>query len=417
MKRITKLIWLVLLTLGCNFAATARADEISDWNKIIFQTVRVAPATPVLEVSRVAAMVHAAVFDAVNGIKPRFTYIYVEPAARKKASRRAAAVQAAYAVLLKLYPGQKSNLDEKRAASLAAIANDETSVAIDRGIEWGQEVADAVVQRRSTDGFAPTPPPFMGGSAIGQWRPTPTGFAPGAGPQFAYMTPWVMRSTSQFRPAGPPDLNSERYTAEFNETKNMGSASSASRTSDQTVFSLFWASASTNYFWNSVAVSLSAEHPTTLIQNARLFALLNIAIADAAIGCWDAKYYYTFWRPITAIRLASDDGNVMTEAESNWTPLRPTPAHPEYPSGHSALSGAAATILADYFGEETAFTVDSDGMPDVVRSFSSFSAALDEISNARVFAGIHFRSACDDGRATGIAIGKYAIANSFQRIR
>jgi hypothetical protein len=420
MKKITKLFWLVLVALASSVAVTARADEVTDWNQIMFRAARVPPATSPLNMSRVAAIVHAAVFDAVNGIERRYTPIHVEPDAPRGASRRAAAVQAAYATLVKLYPSQITTFDEARAEALAAIASDdavENSKSIERGIEWGQTVADAIWAWRSTDGFTPAPPPFVGGSAVGQWRPTPPAFAPGAGPQFATMVPWAIQSPSQFRPAGPPALTSPRYTADFNETKTMGSVSSLSRTADQTIAGLFWASTSTNYFWNHAAVVLSAERNLSLSKNARQFALLNIAIADAAIACWDAKYYYVFWRPITAIRLGATDGNSDTGADLSWTPLLATPAHPEYPSGHSAFSSAAATVLADQFGEEIALTIESDGMPDVVRSFTSFSTALDEVTEARVFTGIHFRSACDDGRATGIAVGNYVIANSLRRVQ
>jgi membrane-associated phospholipid phosphatase len=419
MKKITRFSWLVLVALATNIASTARADEVTDWNQILRDAALVPPATSPLVITRVAAIVHAAVFDAVNGIERRYTPIHVDPAAPRGASRRAAAVQAAYASLVKLYPGQKPALDAKLAASLAAIASGpaaENSLSIARGIEWGQTVADAIWAWRSTDGFTPAPPPFVGGLAVGQWRPTPPAFAPGAGPQFAYMTPWVIQSPSQFRPSGPPALTSDRYTTDFNETKTMGRGSSLFRTSDQTTACLFWNTTTASHLWNHVAVALSDERHTTLSENARLFALLNIAIADAAIACWDAKYYYVFWRPVTAIPLAATDGNPGTEADLSWTPLFATPAHPEYPSGHSALSGAAGAVLADYFGEETEFGVVSDTMVGVVRSFSTFSAALDEVTEARVFAGIHFRSACDDGRATGIAVGNHAIANSLQPI-
>ena len=420
MKKITKVSWILVIGFATYVGPTALADEVTDWNRILFEAALVPPATSPLVITRVSAIVHAAVFDAVNGIERRYTPIHVEPAAPRGASRRAAAVQAAYATLVKLYPGQKTALDARLAASLAAIASDsatENSLSIARGIEWGQTVADAILAWRSTDGFTPPPPPFLGGLAVGQWRPTPPAFAPGAGPQFAYMTPWAIQSPSQFRPAGPPALTSDRYTTDFNETKTMGSALSPIRTTDQTTACLFWNSTSASYFWNHVAVTLGDERHTTLSENARLLALLNIAMADAAIACWDAKYYYVFWRPITAIPLAATDGNPGTEADLSWVPLFATPAHPEYPSGHSTVSGAAGAVLSDYFGEETAFTVISDVMVGVDRSFSSFSAALDEVAEARVFAGIHFRSACDDGRATGIGVGNYVIANSFQPIQ
>jgi len=241
--------------------------------------------------------------------------------------------------------------------------------------------------------------------------------APGAGPQFAYMTPWAISSPSQFRPAGPPALTSTQYTKDFNETKTMGSASSSIRTADESVACQFWAASSVTYFWNRVAVSLmDAERHTTLLEKSRLLALLNIALADAAIACWDAKYTYVFWRPVTAIPLGATDGNPATIEDSSWTPLIVTPAHPEYPSGHSTASGAAAAVLADFFGNETSLSFDSDVTIGVTRSFTSFSSALDEIKDARIFGGIHFRSACDDGQATGQQVANYILKNGLQRL-
>jgi len=260
------------------------------------------------------------------------------------------------------------------------------------------------------------------------WRPTPPAFAPGAGPQFAYMTPWVIGAPGQFRPAGPPALTSARYAADFNETKTMGSVSSSTRTSDQTIFAWFWASSTASYLWNNVALSLidrthresesdsRDQHRSATLGNARLLALLNLAIADAAIGCWDAKYTYVFWRPVTAIPLAATDSNPATTADPTWMPLFATPAHPEYPSGHSCVSGAAGVVLANYFGERTRFRVTSDVMPGVVRQFDSFSAALEEVKDARVFAGIHFRSATNDGQTIGASVGEYVLNNAMQSI-
>jgi membrane-associated phospholipid phosphatase len=417
MKTISKL-WVVVVVSAVCLTPQVRADEITDWNRIMLQAGLAANTSP-LVMSRISAIVQSAVFDAVNGIERRYTPVHVEPAAPKGSSRRAAAVQAAYGTLVTLFPSQKSTFDAALVTSMAAIANHyqgEHHDAIAKGLTWGQTVADAILAWRSTDGFTPAPPPFVGGFAVGEWRPTPPAFAPGAGPQFAAMTPWAINLPSQFRPAGPPALDSALYAAVFNETKSMGSISSASRTADQTLYSQFWAASTVSYFWNTVAVSLSAKHHYGISENAHLLALLNIAVADAVIACWDAIYHYVFWRPVTAIPLAATDGNAATADDPNWTPLIVTPAHPEYPSGHSTTSSAAATVLAHQFGEKTSFTVDSDVMLGVVRSFKSFSAALDEIANARIFGGIHYRTACNDGRATGTALAGYIIHHSLKRL-
>jgi hypothetical protein len=407
-------------------AAPPPTDEIANWNQMLFRMGLIGGTSP-LVITRVAAIVQGAVFDAVNGIEPRYAPVHVSPAAPAGASQEAAAVQAAYVTLLALYPTQKSLLDARLAVSLAAIGTRESSAAIASGIAWGQTVANAILTWRSTDGFTPAPPAFLGGTGVGEWRPTPPAFAPGAGPQFAYMTPWVISAPGQFRPAGPPALTSARYTADFNETKIMGSMSSATRTRDQTIFAWFWASSTASYLWNHVALSLMerardssdddgrhGQHHSSTLKNARLLALLNLAIADAAIGCWEAKYTYVFWRPVTAIPLADTDGNPATIADPNWMPLFATPAHPEYPSGHSCVSGAAGGVLAHHFGERTHFSVTSDLMPGVVRSFDSFSTALDEVKNARIFAGIHFRSATNDGQTLGASVAGYVLENALQ---
>jgi membrane-associated phospholipid phosphatase len=225
------------------------------------------------------------------------------------------------------------------------------------------------------------------------------------------MTPWVIATPSQFRPAGPPELNSARYAEVFNDVKAFGSVSSPFRTADQTFYSQFWNASTTNYSWNRIALYLGAERHMTLLQNA-----LDVAMADAALACWDAKYHYVFWRPVTAIPLADADGNLATIADPNWTPLLITPAHPEYPSGHSTTSAAGATVLAHYFGKNSSFIVDSDVTLGVVRSFPNFAAALAEINNARVYGGIHVRTAVEDGQVTGTAVAGYVLDNAFRRV-
>lgn len=420
---IRTLSFLLAVVFASISAKTARADEVTDWNQILFQAALVAQTSP-LFMSRNTAIVQASVFDAVNGIERRYTPIHVKPDAPRGASARAAAVQAAYASLVKLYPAQQSIFNAARASSLAAILNkkgdwdeqQERQKAVYSGVAWGQEVADAIWAWRSTDGFTPPPAPFIGGTNIGEWRPTPPAFATGVAPQFAYMTPWVITTPSQFRPAGPPALSSARYAEVFNEIKAYGSLSSPFRTADQTLFSQFWNSTTTSYFWNHVALYLGAERHTTLLQNALVLGALNVAIADAAIACWDAKYHYVFWRPVTAIPLADSDGNLATISDPNWTPLLITPAHPEYPSAHSTATAAGIAVLAHFFGKNSAFVVDSNVMLGVVRSFPNFAAAQAELNNARVYGGIHFRTAVEDGQATGTAVAKYVLKNAFQRL-
>ena len=340
--------------------------------------------------------------------------IYVPPAAPRGASKRAAAVQAAYVILLARLPAQADDLNAKRDASLAAIGGGNGN-SMQLGLEWGQDVAEAILDWRSTDGFTPPPPLYFGGDAPGQWRPTPPAFAAGAVPQFATMTPWGIEAPDQFRPVGPPALGSELYLEEFMEVKRMGRLNSEFRTADETDFCVFWHTTSGTYFWNLVAIDLGTDSGFELSENARLLATLNLAIADAAISCWDAKYFYEFWRPVTAIRLDDADGDGNPD-DPNWTPLVVTPAFPEYTSGHSSVAGAAATVLVDYFGEDTPFLLESQNETLGVRYYPNFSAALDEVADARVFAGIHFRTACEVGSLTGSDVAGYILDHLMLRL-
>lgn len=398
-------------------ADNGSTGEIETWNGIMFRAAQAANTSP-LVMTRVAAIVQAAVFDAVNGIERRYAAIHVAPAAEPGASQRAAVVLAAYTTLVNLYPSQLATFDQELSASLTSIASGaaaQNSISISRGAAWGRTVGNAILSWRSTDGFAPPPPPFLGGLAVGQWRPTPPAFLPGAGPQFAYMTPWVIQSPQQFRPSGPPALTSAQYAADYNEVAAMGGTGSSLRTADQTLLARFWQSTTPNYIFNRAALELAAERHLSFSENARLLGMLNLAMADADIACWDSKYYYVFWRPVTAIALADTDGNPSTTADPGWTPLLITPAIPDYPSGHTSLAGAAGTVLAYYFGESSNLTLTSDApaMAGVVRSFTTVSAMMDEVRDARVLGGIHFRTADNDGQAVGVAVAQYLIQNAL----
>lgn len=402
----------IVVVFSIWLAATglAAADEVSDWNQVLHQAM-LTGATPAPLTTRVAAIVQAAVFDAVNGIDRAYTPIYVPPAAPSLTSQRAAAVQAAYAALLYLYPAQKATFDQQLAASLAAITD--TNDAVQQGLTWGQYVADQIWMWKSQDGFSNAPAPYLGGTDPGQWRPTPPAMAPGLAPQLATTLPWVMRSPSQFRVPGPAAMTSDQYTADFNEIKSMGPSTNSGRTNDQTLFANFWQAGNPPDYWDQVVTALASQHHYSMVRSARLLALVDVAMADAMIGCWDSKYLYSSWRPITAIQLADTDGNDATIADPDWTPLIVTPPFPEYPSAHSCASGAAGRILSQTFGEETSFSVLSSAMPGVTRQFHSFSAALQEVMNARVFGGIHFRTATVDGTALGLSVGDYVMTHAL----
>jgi hypothetical protein len=369
--------------------------------------------------SRIVALVSASVFEAVNGIEPRFRPLRVRPNAPHHASQRAAAIQAAYAILLNLYPAQSGMLATRRNASLTALALTEKAESIAAGVAWGQTVADAVWASRLTDGFAPMPPPFLGvlgivgaPASVGVWRPTPPANASGATPQIATMTPWVLTRPSQFRLPPPLSLTSPEYATDLNEVKVMGTLSGSMRTQDQSELALFWA-LNTPLAWNRIAAQISTARGLTLSENAHLFAVLNLSLSDSLMACWDSKYRYVFWRPITAIRA----GLTPTDAVPDWEPwldsTTGTPAHPEYPSAHSSMSGAAAFILAATFGENTDFSLTSEVRPGT-RSFHNFSDAVAEIADARVFGGIHFRTSCVRANALGRAVADYVSRHAMR---
>jgi hypothetical protein len=405
-------VFITLAILALTVPRSAGADVVTEWNQHTQDAIN-AENTDARLSQRSLAIVHAAIFDAVNGIERRFTPYHVDFAAPRGASPRAAAIEAAYIALVNLFPSQKATFDRARTASLAST-NGDGNKSITRGIEWGQEVAEDILAWRSTDGFDIQVPPYLGSTAPGQWRPTPPDFRPAILPQVAHATPFAMTSPSQFRPAGPPALRSVQYTFDFNEVKAIGSRTSSTRNPEQTEIAKFWDD-NAGVHWNLIAVSLAADGQTSLLENARLFVLLNIAMADATIAAWDAKFFYNFWRPVTAIRLADTDRNRSTSPDPTWLPLRSlTPAHSDYPSNHSAISGAAAAVLAAHFGDHVTFTSTSGTLPGVIRTHTSFSAAAEEVNDARVYNGIHFRTACSDGRAMGDTIADYVIANLAQ---
>ena len=416
---VTMLVLAFLLGASGPSAVAAMPDPVLQWVGIMNDTALAGGTSPFFT-SRIAAMVSASVFDAVNGIDLRFQPLHVRPNAPDGASQRAAAVQAAYVILVDVYPGQSTALTNQLNASLAILALTENKQSIAAGVAWGQTVADAIWAWRLTDGFAPPPPPFEGvlgivgtPAAVGYWRPTPPLNAPGAGVQLATMTPWVLVRASQFRLPPPYALNSAQYVADLNETKTMGAFSGSPRTADQSELALFWQS-NTPLTWDRVAAQISAERGLSFHENVYLFTLLNVTMADAVIACWDSKYRYSFWRPITAIR----EGLTPADADPMWEPwldfFKPgTPAFPEYPSAHASISGSAAFVLASIFGDNTSFTVTSESRPGS-RSFSSFSSAVSEIADARVFGGIHFRTSCDLGNTLGRAVANFVATHAMR---
>jgi len=432
MRKLTGTLMIAFALVATMPVARADGDDVVlYWNNVVLRSIQTA-ATPGALQARQAAIAHVAMFDAFNGVERRYTQIHVtDLSPRRGASRRAAVVQAAYASLVALFPSQINALTGDREASLAAIVADdavEDSESINRGLEWGQRVAEEIIAWRNADGLSTAPSTYVGPTPqqTGKWRPTPRPPATPGGPEQAGLTgafpslattaPFVIPSPSSFRSTtGPPALTSAQYASDLNEVKLVGEAGSLTRTADQALAARFWGGTAAA-FWNRAAAAASRERHLTLSDNARLFALLNVAITDAVISCWDAKYFFEFWRPITAIRLADTDGNPDTTVQPTWTPLLVTPNYPEYDSGHQSNSGTAAYILTAYFGSEMPVEGFSEGFPNVTRSFANFTAAADEAFMARIWAGIHFRTAMQDTRARGNKIAAYVLAHAAQRL-
>jgi hypothetical protein len=396
-----------LLTLTLLRPSPSRADVVTDWNAAALNAIR-ADKTPPPKASRSLAMLHASIYDAINGIDRRYESYVVPSAVPASASRQAAASAAAHRVLVSVYPALAAVFDQLHLQILATLRDSPQKAA---GLAWGESVADQILAWRAGDGAdAAVAAPVAG--TFSDWVPTPPANAAYLLPQWGQLTPFTMTEHAQFRPPGPPPLASSEWAGAFSEVKALGGATDSTRTAEQTLIALFWADGAGTEtppgHWNTIAHSVAAAQGNTLEENARLFALLNLAMADAAIACWDAKYTFHFWRPVTAIRNADLDDNDATQPDPSWTSFIVTPPFPDYTSGHSTFSGAAATVLALFYGtDQIGFTTGSDFLPGVLRSFDSFSAAADEAAISRLYGGIHFRFSNEAGLQAGLRIGEW----------
>jgi hypothetical protein len=413
-----------LMVCGClSFAGHARADVVVDWNAIAVATAApVRPgATGILDI----AMVHAAVYDAVEAIDGRFRpYHVVIPGA--SGSVTAAAAKAAHDVLVNRFPDPAvvASLDTAYHSYLSNNRLSET----DPGVLVGQQAAAGIIAFRANDGSFPNPPPppFTGGTDPGVWRPTisyinggpPPSLAPMLVPWLATVTPFTLTSPSQFRPGPPPALTSGRYTRAYNEVKQLGAFSGSTRTPDQTDFAYFWAA---NYLvlWSQGLRDIATAHVHSIGDSARLFALVNLAVADAAITAWDTKKHYVFWRPVTAIQEGDSDGNPRTEGDLAWQPLTNTPNYPDYTSGANNVTGAVTRMLALFFGtDEMTFSVTTTNPLAVqkTRTYNRFSDAAGDVVVARIYEGIHFRFADTTARRQGRQVAKWAFRHFLRPV-
>jgi PAP2 superfamily len=421
-RRSVLLVLAFVVTLGGTSAepvsahAAARPNTVITWNGIMMATFATAVVPPPAAI-RLGAIVQASVFDAVNGIDPQYTPIHVAPAGPAGASREAAAAAAAHTALVALFPLQQSALGAQFASSIAAMRGDDgASTRIANGIAWGNAVAGQILAWRAADGFSSVLP-YAQGLAPGDWAPTPGGSGPPKFQSLSVTIPFAMTSPWEFRPAGPPALTSATYTTDFKEVKAYGSATSTVRSPFQTETAKFWQMDTPVGIWDRVADSLAQTNHLNLLRSARLLAMVNLAEADAIIAVFDAKAHFNSWRPVTAIAGAGLDGNPDTTTEAGWLPLLTTPYFQEYPSAHSGVSSAATIVLASFFGNNASFTVTSAGLPGVVRIFGSFSAAIAQVADARVYAGFHFRFSTDDATQMGTQIGQLTDSTLMQKVR
>ena len=397
-------------------AGTARNAPMSgqpviDWNQVLLSIVNTPGAQPGnIQPTRNFAILHAAIYDAVDSIDRAYDPYLISIRAPRGASETAAADAAAHTALVGLYPAQQSSLDADYAAELAKVAN---GPAKDEGTRLGQQVATDLLAIRANDGSNVVPPPFVAGTNPGDYRPTPPNLPTPVFTSWGQVTPFVLASGDQFRPAAPPAVTSDAYATAINEVESLGSATSTTRTPDQTQIGQFWSPPIQN-FWNQIAQSVALSHHSDLPTTARLFAALNLSFGDSVIAFYDAKYTYKLWRPVTAIRLADTDGNPNTVADPNWLPLAGnTAADPSYPGAHSTISAAGADVLASFYGARQHFSLSSPALPGVTRSFSSFSAAVEEAGLSRIYAGQHTRIDHVAGLALGHDVAGFVLHNSL----
>lgn len=391
-------------------------NVIVRWNRVLQETISTPgqhPATifPV----RSFAMMHAAMFDAVNSIEGSYTPYLTDVPGSKNASQEAAAAQSAHDVLVGLYPTRAAIYDAEFAASVEGIEKNR----VEQGVRVGEIVAARMLAARENDGWVVTSlPPYVLPPTPGNWQPAPAaaGFT-----QFPGVVPFAITSATQFAPAPPPALTSEEYTASFNEVKELGSATSAIRTAEQTQIARLWAGVGTTttiwYIWNNVARTVALARGTTTAENARLFALLNISMHDALQTTMTSKFQYGLWRPMTAIRRADEDGNPNTAPDVSWAPLIGNPPYPTYAGNHAAIGTSQATILALFFGrDDLAFTHTWLGAGDATRSYKGFMGMANEEERSRVWGGIHFTFDQVAGQSAGRNVANYVFQN-FMRPR
>jgi len=400
--------WIVPIMMLSGAAAPAAADVITDWNEkaVAFVTARGMLPPPA---ERTVATMHAAMFDAVNAIERRYRPYLVERAAAKDASPEAAAATAAARVLASLHPSAADEFNAMLAAYLDALP---AGAAKENGIKLGEAVATEIAGRRAHDG-ADAPDAYRPNTRPGVYVATPIT----ASSMWPNVTPFALKSPSQFRPEPPIPLSGAQWADEYNEIKTLGGKSSTARTARQTEDARFWLITGPQSYY-PVARQLVAAKNMSLAESARFMALVAVAASDAYVAVFDAKYHYQFWRPITAIRNGDTDDNAATERDATWQPIDNTPMHPEYPCAHCITSAAVATVAETVLGSADVpeITMTSSSAPGVTHRWTNLRAYTDEVSLARIYAGFHYRFSTKVGQEMGRKIAGFVVQNVMQPV-
>ena len=414
-NRVLGLCMLIATLFG---SAVAKADVVLDWNVIAVNTAVTNGQNPYAQ-ARYAAIVQLAVFESVNAITGEYHPYLGTIVAPPGACPEAAAIQAAYRVLSTYFPASASTLDAERANSLASIPDGQAKT---DGIATGEAAALAMIALRANDGSSPPQFKIPGPPVPGEWQATPScpivdGVAVGIAYQWQNITPFGISSVSEYLLDPPPVLTSREYAKTYNEVMTVGSIDSTERPQDRANVALFYAASSPTQVFNQAVQQVAQERWHSLTENARALAVMNMAINDSVVAAFFNKYHYNFWRPETAIHAGDTDGNPKTDPDPSWAPFVTTPCFPSYPSNHGSAANSAAVILRRIYGEGGhSMTLSNPTVPDIVLQYTTFKQITDDISDARVYGGIHFRTDQVAGERLGNAIGKAVYKNNLRRM-
>jgi PAP2 superfamily len=414
-NRVLGLCMLIATLFG---SAVAKADAVLDWNVIAVNTAVTNGQNPFAQ-ARYAAIVQLAVFESVNAITGEYHPYLGTIVAPRDASPEAAAIQAAYRVLRTYFTASASTLDTERANSLASIPDGQAKT---DGIATGEAAALATIALRANDGSSPPQFKIPGPPVPGEWQATPScpsvnGVSVGIAYQWQNVTPFGIPSVSEYLLDPPPVLTSREYAKTYNEVMTVGSINSTERPQDRANVALFYAAASPTQVFNQAVQQVAQERWHSLTDNARALALINMAMNDSLVAAFFNKYHYNFWRPETAIHAGDTDDNPKTDPDPSWAPFVTTPCFPSYPSNHGSAANSAAEILRRIYGEGGhLMTLSNPTVPDIVLRYTTFKQITDDISDARVYGGIHFRTDQVAGERLGNAIGRAVYRNNLRRM-